>query len=394
RMPESRDFHEQAMDILRKEPPAAAALPESRFELARTLSFLSTPLMGPPSHRGGASGGRHGRSSPGERLREPRLREPAENNRKALEILAALTHDSPESPRYRLATAHSQRDRYLLAVLGGRQEEAGQAKEEAIRILKKLVDESPQNPAYRAELAETYAMVDFRSRDRETAAASVEQLRKAVEIGADLVARWPTVPAYKVTLAQSYARLAAAARASGGVSASGSADAEEASAKAVALQRDLAAEFPKVLTYRFVLARSLQQQAELATSAGQLAKARASLEEAIAQMENLQGLFPGEPGARVGWVDGHRRAALVDDPHQKSFSDEPGTGRSPVPRRMLARPYTELAKVLHGLGEDALADAAAAKASEAFPHSGHVHRGGAKTDGDAKERLKSSSERP
>ena len=70
-----------------------------------------------------ASGGRRG-WSPGQR----RLREADDNNRRSLEILTALTHDAPDNPRYRLAMARSQRDRYLLRVAGGRREEAEQAK--------------------------------------------------------------------------------------------------------------------------------------------------------------------------------------------------------------------------------------------------------------------------
>jgi tetratricopeptide (TPR) repeat protein len=344
RLPEARDFHRQALEILQKEPADAAALPESRFELARTLSALSTPLMGPmgpgPQRKAGSVGGRRGWASPAERLREP-----SENNRRALEILAALSRDAPDNPRYRLAMARSQRDRYLLAMVGGQRQEAAQAKQEAIRILKKLVEEAPQIPAYRSELAETYAMVDFRSRDKETAAAAVPPLRQAVEMAADLVARWPAVPAYKVILAQCYGRLAAAAR-----SAVLTADAQDAAAKAVTLQKALAAEFPKIASYRLILARSLQQQAEIATAAGQPAQARASLEAAIAELEKPDGVAAAGP-----------------------------------PRsRMLAGAYAALAKVLRELGEDALADAAAAKSGEAFSHPLRPRRGGGRPDGNAK----------
>jgi tetratricopeptide (TPR) repeat protein len=345
RLGEARDCHRQALQILQKETPEAAAGAESRFELARTLSFLSTPLWAAvgrrPGYPAGAAGGRHAWGSPSERLREA-----VDNNHRALELLAALVRDAPDNPKYRLAMARSQRDRYLIAAFGGHRDEAGQAKQEAVRILEKLIAESPHNPTYRCELAETYATVDFRNRDKPTAAAAVDQLRQAVRIAADLVAQWAAVPAYKVTLAQAYGRLAQAAR-----SADLPADAREAAAKAVGVGQALAAEFPKVVTYRFALARSLQQQAELAISAGQPAQARASLEAAIAEFEKL-------PGPMLGG---------------------PGSGRDPLGRRMLAAPYAALAKVLRGLGEDALADAAAAKAGDAFPRPGRSRRSAGKT---------------
>ena len=341
RLGEARDCHRQALEVLRHEPPAAAAGPESRFELARTLGFLSTPLWASAGRRPGAAGGRHAWGSSSERLREA-----GDNNRRALDLLAELVRDAPDNPKYRLAMARSQRDRYLIATLDGHRDEAAQAKQEAVRILEKLVDEVPQNPAYRAELAETYATVDFRNRDNSAAAAAADQLRKAVSIAVDLVARWPAVPAYKVTLAQVWGRLTLAAR-----SADSPADAQEAAAKAVEVHKALVAEFPKITNYRFALARSLQQQADLASSASQPAKARASLEAAIAELEKLQGLAPSGPG---NW-------------------------RAPSARRMLAAPYAALAKVLRELGEDTLADAAAAKAGDAFPRPGHIHRGPGKT---------------
>ena len=46
RMPESHDAHRQALETLNKEPPKVAALTESRFELAKTYSYLSVPFRG------------------------------------------------------------------------------------------------------------------------------------------------------------------------------------------------------------------------------------------------------------------------------------------------------------------------------------------------------------
>jgi tetratricopeptide (TPR) repeat protein len=351
RLSEARDSHRQALETLQKESPEEAAGAESRFELARTLGFLSEPFWAIAGRWSGSSGGagrgtvpfsparksgpspagRHGWGFPPERLRGGA----ADNNRRALELLTALVHDAPEVPKYRLAMARSQRDHYQIAAFAGHKEEAATAKQDALRILEELIAETPHNPTYRIELAQTYATVDFRNRDKATAAAAVEQLREAVRIAAELVSRWPAVPAYKVTLAQAYGRLASAAR-SGELPA----DAQTAAAKAVELEKALSAEFPKLASYRFALARALEQQADLAIAAGEPAQARTALEAAVAELEKLAGPAPGGPG-----------------------------------RRMLAAPYASLAKVLHALGEDTLAQAAAAKAGDAMGHSGRGRRG-------------------
>jgi eukaryotic-like serine/threonine-protein kinase len=347
RMAEASTAHRQAKETLDKEPPQTAALPESRFELAKTCSYLSTsqPGRGPggPSSPGGPLGGPGG-LRPG-RPRQGWNQEAVENNRRALEILAKLTAEAPENPRYRLATARCQRDRYVILALGGRRDEAEQARKDAVAILEELISAVPGNPDYRYELAETYVMGFSRSWDGKAPDGVREQLQRAVEIAGDLVARYPTVPEYKSVLARSYVRLAEITR-----SGSAAAEAEGYWTKAVELQRKLAAEFASVDAYRSSLVRSLHQLAEIQAARHELPQARANLEEAIATSQNLR---------------------------------QPAGGMRP-PHMMLAAEYSALAKVLRELGETTLADEAAAKAAEAGrrhgrPGAGPIRREGEKS---------------
>jgi tetratricopeptide (TPR) repeat protein len=170
-----------------------------------------------------------------------------------------------------------------------------------------------------------------RSREAKVAEDAVEQLRHAVEIGAELVASYSMVPDYKASLARSEVRLGEALRQAGALP-----EAAAHLAKGVDLQKSLAAEFPSVLGYRFLLLQSLHHLSEVERARHEPAKARASLEEAIATAQSIK-----EPES---------------------------SRRMPPVRRMLAMEYAALAKVLKELGQDALADEAAAKAGQYNDH--------------------------
>lgn len=350
---EARDFHVQAQEALRKQSPQVAALPESRFELARTYAFLSTSMPSRWTARPNRPSERRTADSQADRSKEVRAsrpprdrsadnrapglppsrsREAVENNRQAVEILRKLTEEAPDNPRYRLAMARAQRDRYLIWAFGGRGNEADggrqqavDARQEAIRTLEKLIADAPNNPDYRYELAETYAMSYPLRRHGEKPEEAMEQLRRAVEIGTELVTRYPTVPEYKASLARSHMRIAEVLRPANLLD-----QAESNWGKAADLQRRLVAEFPAVQSYRFFLVRSLQHLSEVQNARRQPAKARTSLEEAIALSKQIQEASPDLSYLRM----------------------------------MLAFQYGSLSKVLNELGEKALAEEAAAKARQ------------------------------
>ncbi len=375
RSPEAVAAHQQALEILRGASAKMAALPETRFELARTYSFLSavSPRHGMARHDAhDSSGGRHG-SAPaatpasvvsheshlshephggrhGLRSWAAEAAQAGQYNRQALEILDQLTRESPGNHRYLLATARCQRDRFSISAIAGDKAAAQQANGEAIRTLEKLVADAPQNPEFRFELAETYAMPYPRSRDRQGTGGSGENVRRAVEIDSDLASRYPTVPEYRASLARSHVRSAELARA-----ADSPAEAEGHLLKAVEIQKGLATDFPTVRAYAFFLARSLHDLAEVQISRKDPAKARASLEEAIACCEKLPSAAQGGPPLNI----------------------------------MLSVQYASLARVLRELGETGLADQAAAKAKEtgfrhgppAFGGRHHNHESPPKGDG-------------
>ncbi len=330
RFGEAGNAHRQALETLRTEPPDVAALPESRFELAKTYGYLSTPLLGRGSQSGGSGGGRHGPWHGWDRNNGP-----TENNTKAVEILQKLLAENPENPGYRLAMAHCQRDRYFLSARSHR-DEADQARKEAVGILESLVAGAPHNPDYLYELAETYIMPSRPARGATPPADDKKQLQQAVEIGKDLIARYPTAPEYRALLARCYVRVA---------SADALAEAENDLSKAVDLEKKLAVEFASVASYRFSLVRSLHQLAGVQMARHRWPQARASLEEEIADWTKIQQSSPQM------W-------------HVRS---------------MLGASYNMLASALREMGEKSLADAATAKAKEAGFHQGaagfgHFHR--------------------
>ncbi len=329
RLGEAGAAHRQALQTLQKEPPEVAALPESRFELAKTYGYLSIPLLegGPGGNAPG--GGRHGPWRPWDRLNEA-----AGNSDKAVEILTKLIAENPENPEnpgYRLALARCQRDRYFLLSHRSR-DESEQARKDAAGILESLVAKSPQNADYLYELAETYIMPSRPVRDGKPPMTATKQLLRAVAIGKELVARYPTVPAYRALLARCYVRIAGGGR--GPRSAEALAQAEDALSKAVELDEKLSAEFPAVGTYRISLVRSLLQLASVQMDRHRWPQARTSLEAEIAAWQKMEA---SSPPMR------HRHGQL---------------GAS----------YASLAKVLGEMGEKAQAEAAAKKAQEAGYH--------------------------
>ncbi|MGA2032331.1 MAG: protein kinase [Thermoguttaceae bacterium] len=329
RLAEARGAHVEARETLQKELPASAALPESRFELARTFSLLSATGPGRGPERGVAEGRRPRRGS------WNRESQPRENNRQALEILQKLVEQSPDNLRYRLALARSQRDRSLLALRGGRQAEGDAARRESFRLLEQLVSDAPQNPDYRFELASACLMPSPPPREKNLPDDAVKQIGRGMAMARELSARYPTVPQYKELLARADVRQAEVEQRAGAM-----ADAQQHLEQAVQLHKSLVAEFDALHGYRFFLGRELHQLADIQITRRDWPHARASLEEAVANAKKLD-----EPASR-------------------------GPGRM-----MLATEYGTLSKVLRELGETVLADDAAAKAAEAGHHHGRANPG-------------------
>ena len=266
----------KAQETLRSETAADGRAAGEPFRAGQDLQLTSARRSCGLAPRPGASRARAaGR-------RSAAAQEAVENNRQALEILEGLTAEAPDNPRYRLAMARSQRDRSAIAAFGGRRDEAEQARQEAIRILEKLVADFPHNPDYRYELAETYAMpVPARAGDRgrrPPASNSAAPSRSAPTW-------WPATQRSPST-GPRWPATTCGARGSRGRPMP--ARLPKATCQGSRPRSRLVTEFPSVTAYRFSLGRSLHQLAEVQNALHEPAKARASLEEAIANSEKIQ----------------------------------------------------------------------------------------------------------
>ena len=272
RFGEAGDAHRQALETLRTEPPDVAALPESRFELAKTYGYLSTPLLGRGSQSGGSGGGRHGPWHGWDRNNGP-----TENNTKAVEILQKLLAENPENPGYRLAMAHCQRDRYFLSARSHR-DEADQARKEAVGILESLVAVRRTTPTtsmnWRRRTSCRPGPPGVQRRRPTTRSSFAgrrnrQGLDRPLSDGAGIPG--PVGPllcprGVGRCLGRSGKRLS----------------------KAVDLEEKLAVEFASVASYRFSLVRSLHQLADVQMARHRWPQARASLEEEIAAWTKIE----------------------------------------------------------------------------------------------------------
>ncbi len=145
RSAEARDAHDRARQTLLKEPVQAAALPETRFELAKTYSYLRRL-----SHRGGLPGAEQTGGRRGSRRGEA-----AENNRKAVDLLGGLLKEAPDNATYQLAMARCLRDESMILAFSRhrdeadqarRRDEAVQARKKAAEMLESLVAAAPRIP--------------------------------------------------------------------------------------------------------------------------------------------------------------------------------------------------------------------------------------------------------
>ena len=302
RMPEARDSHLEAERILIAQAEEVAALPECRFELARTYNFLGSMIvrrgrgLGPPESAGPRFGQMWGRKGPGigrgnfdDRMFEhepptlpqggkggpPFFRGPgrpgfgppdlsaSRYHQLALEILEELLVSDPRNPEYRLAAAQSYRNLMVGKWHVGNRDTDHDARKEAVRILEELVSDFPANPDYAYELAETYAMTGPGRRGNVPHDDAVERFTRAVEIGTDLVERFPNVPEYAASLARVHVGMA---KLLVGV---GPRDlANEHFDRAIEIERSLVTSFPSVLNYRVSYSRTLHQSSLIKQSQG------------------------------------------------------------------------------------------------------------------------------
>ncbi len=153
----------------------------------------------------------------------------------------------------------------------------------AIAILESLVKEYPEVAEYRFNLSETYAMTEGRGSPGrgEGPAAVEERLRKAMTLSQGLVAEHPGVPEYRASQAHISQKLGQTLRRMRRFG-----DAQQADSQAVAIQADLAEEFPEIVTYQVWLAAFRNSLADDLLR-GNRDEARALAEKNIARMTTL-----------------------------------------------------------------------------------------------------------
>lgn len=309
--------HLEARAILLDQPAEIRALPQVRFELARSTDLFASidvrsgtnqaPHEPPPSPDGKgtpprdyASAGRpRGPSAygPPEGAYGERDPFPSEkrNERLARAVPAAfvavpkpsqalatilletsnefraLAEEFPDHAEYQFRLAQCLRHRLVHAASNQDTATANQTFLEAVQILDLLTKAYPNDPKYLYELADTLTQA-FRAQSAEDAPAS---LNRAVEIANDLAMRFPNATEYQLLLGTALARRGAAQASQGDVAA-----AEESMRQSIQRLEPLATQFPDQGIIQIPLAKACQQLADLLSlTAGQTDSSSEHLEQ-------------------------------------------------------------------------------------------------------------------
>jgi tetratricopeptide (TPR) repeat protein len=275
---EAARMHERAIRTLTEAPEAFTALPECRYELARSCYWLGhrDTLLSPRGYGLDRPPGGPGRGPP------PPPPPPRPNGehpaRRAIALLDALMHEFPKVPEYRHLLACCYRDMPPPPppAAGGGPPPPNPNVERAIGLLEDLVNDRPEVPDYCFDLCETLARTRSPSR-------TSERLEEAVRLSAELVKHYPSVPEYVAARAR-YLTLLGNARARAGKLA----EAEKLQLDALVLLRKLVKHYPDVIVYQYLLSCAECALGRVLSEAGRLEEARARIESAAGRVEALQ----------------------------------------------------------------------------------------------------------
>jgi tetratricopeptide (TPR) repeat protein len=237
--------HRSAFSVLHCPEPAGRSPEGYRYELARTLYFLS-------SKRPSAPVGRRGDKllenapTPG-----PRLDPGSECRTSAVRILEELAGENPDAPDYRFLLALCHRPSGS-GPDPARSPASARGRQQAIRILEELKAQYPGVVDYRYELTATYAWVHvglFPWQRPSVAPSKAERgLLKALDESQWLVSHNPTIPLYARSETLILAKLGTICWRTGRL-----AEAEDFFQKALQTQTTLMAEFPDLPSHNRVL---------------------------------------------------------------------------------------------------------------------------------------------
>jgi len=239
------ESHQKAYSVLQSFEQTGTPPEDYRYELARTLYFLS-------SKRPGATGSAT-RREPVDDATGPALY-PYQGNeyrKSAISVLEALTEENPDAPDYRFLLALCHRPSGFVPTSAWSRT-SGQGRERAIRILEQLKAQYPGVVDYRYELTATYAWIPvglFPWQARSAVSPEAERsLLKAYDESQWLVAHNPTIPHYACSQALILAKLGMVCW-----DARRLAEAEDFFRKALETQSGAIAEFPDLPPHNRVL---------------------------------------------------------------------------------------------------------------------------------------------
>jgi len=290
--------HQKALSVLKACDATIVPPAESRYELARTMYFLSSkrpiaPDRRPAQWRAGSSAELWG------------LRARANEYRKsATRILEGLVEERPRAPDCQLLLALCYR---LPSSAPARRASDVQDRQAAIWLLEELTAEYPAVADYRYELVNAYAWTPvglFPWQGRSAAAVEGHQhLRQALHESQRLVDQHPGVPHYARSQVIILAKLAACCSAQGRA-----AEAEDLFRRALETQTALVAQFPRLPPQNLVLREFLRLRlaqlgcrGNVGSRSGSVAsQSRASLDACIDNLTELT-RRPELAGDRLAW---------------------------------------------------------------------------------------------
>jgi serine/threonine protein kinase len=180
----------------------------------------------------------------------------------AVAILTELIAQEPSSGRFRLALAQCFRNRMAFSRMIGHRSLERESLEESIQYLDDLTRDFPNAPVYQFELADTLCLNVTRA-PGERDAEYEERVRRAVSICKTLMAAYPTFAEYRALMATSLSRLAAIHRSGGEIDV-----ARSTLLEALAIQRELTAEYDSVSSYRILYIYTVMSLRDLEATSG------------------------------------------------------------------------------------------------------------------------------
>jgi serine/threonine protein kinase len=230
------------------------------------------------------------------RYRLGELKEAEQDYDQALRIGKQLAADFPTRPELHRGLATSYNSLGLLLKATGRPKEAEIAYTDALALLKQLVADSPTRPDFRQDLATTYndlgILLTDTGRPKEAEKADADALAIQKQLAAD----FPRKAEFRQDLARSHSNLGNMFRTTYRFK-----EAEKAYTEALAIQKQLAADFPKRPEFRQELAGSYDNLGGLlylTRRKDRLKEAVTACTEALAIYKQLAADFPTRPEFR------------------------------------------------------------------------------------------------